>query len=193
MKIVPASPETWDALADLFAHRGGPDTRLCWCIFWRVRSKDFSNALAQNRDRLRNLVESGPPPGLVALDDGRAIGWVGLAPRPDFPRIEHSRVIPRVQGPVPWSIVCFVVSRDARGRGVAGSLLAAAVEHARAAGAPAVEGYPIDLSEIPAGRIRDTGAYVGTLTMFERAGFHVVAQTSSVSSGAPRVVVRRDL
>jgi GNAT superfamily N-acetyltransferase len=194
MEIVPASPAIWDALADLFARRGGPDTRFCWCIFWRVRSKDFGAATpAANRERLRGLVEAGPPPGLVALEDGRAIGWVGLAPRPEYRRIEHSRVIPRVEGPVPWSVSCFVVAREARGRGVASALLAAAVDHARAAGAVALEGYPIDPAGIAGGRVRDTGAYVGTRSMFERAGFRVAAPTASVSGGAPRVVMRLGL
>jgi GNAT superfamily N-acetyltransferase len=193
MEIVPASPAVWDALADLFARRGGPDTPFCWCIFWRVRSKDFSEASpASNRQRLRALVEQGPPPGLVAIEDGRAIGWVGLAPRPEYQRIERSKVIPRVEGPVPWSVSCFVVSRDARGRGIASALLVAAVDHARAAGAEAVEGYPIDPSAAPGGRVRDTSAYVGTRSMFERAGFRIAAETGSKSGGAPRVVARLD-
>jgi len=193
VEIVPATTDLWPQLVDLFAHRGGPDTRFCWCIFWRVRSKDFSEASpAANRERLRALVEQGPPPGLVAVEDDRAIGWVGLAPRPEYQRIEHSRVIPRVDGPAPWAISCFVVSRDARGRGVASALLAAAVEHARAAGAAAVEGYPIDTDAAGGGRVRDTGAYVGTRSMFERAGFRIAAQTTSVSGGAPRVVARLD-
>jgi GNAT superfamily N-acetyltransferase len=194
MEIVPASPATWDALVDLFARRGGPDTPFCWCVFWRIRSKDFAHSTpAANRARLRALVEEGPPPGLVSIEDGRAVGWVGLAPRPDYRRIEHSRVIPRIDGPVPWAITCFVVSRDARGRGIASALLAAAVDHARTAGAEAVEGYPIDPSAAPGGRVRDTGAYVGTRSMFERAGFRLAAETTSKSGGAPRVVMRRDL
>lgn len=83
MRIEPVSPATWDALVDLFARRGGPDTRFCWCIYWRVRSRDFSAATsAANRERLHALVEHGPPPGLVALEEERAIGWVGLAPAP---------------------------------------------------------------------------------------------------------------
>ena len=191
VEILPATIDLWDQLADLFARRGGPDTPFCWCIFWRVRSKDFSEASpASNRERLRALVEQGPPPGLVAVEDGRAIGWVGLAPRGQYQRLEHSRVIPRVEGPDPWVVSCFVVSRDARGRGVASALLAAAVDHARAAGAAALEGYPIDPAEAEGGRVRDTGAYVGTRSMFERAGFGIVAQTTSKSSGAPRVVAR---
>jgi GNAT superfamily N-acetyltransferase len=193
VEILPATAATWDRLADLFAHRGGPDTRFCWCMFWRLRSKDFSEAgSAANRSRLRDLVEHGPPPGLLAIDGDRALGWVGLAPRPEYPRIEHSRVLPRVDDPVPWVVSCFVVSTDSRGRGIASALLAAAVEHARGAGAVALVGYPIDPG--PAGgRVRDTGAYVGTRSMFERAGFKIEAPTSSTSAGAPRVVARLEL
>jgi GNAT superfamily N-acetyltransferase len=191
--IVPATAAAWDALADLFARHGGGDARFCWCAWWRIRAKEFAaSSPAANRERLRALVEAGRPPGLVALEDGRAIGWVGLGPRRDFERIERSRVIPRVDGPTPWAIVCFVVATDARGRGVASALLEAAVEHARGAGAPAIEGYPIDVAAT-GGRVTDTGAYVGTRSMFERAGFRLAASTTSRSGGAPRVVMRREL
>jgi GNAT superfamily N-acetyltransferase len=192
MKIVPATPDVLPLLEDLFARRAGGDARTCSCLWWRVRARDFGTS-AGNRESLRRLVQDGPPPGLIALEDGRAIGWVALGPRPVFERIERSRVIPRVEGPVPWAIVCFVVASDARGRGIASALLAAAVQHARAAGAPAVEGYPIDPASVPGGRVRDTGAYVGTRSMFERAGFVVAALTTSHSGGAPRVVMRLDL
>ncbi len=194
MEIVPATSATWGALADLFARRGGGDARFCWCLWWRARARDFAASTpAANRERLRVLVDAGPPPGLVALEDGRAVGWVGLGPRADFERIERSRVIPRLAGRPPWAITCFVVATDARGRGVATALLDAAVDHARAAGAVAVEGYPIDPAAAPGGRVRDTGAYTGTRGMFERAGFRLAATTDSVSGGAPRVVMRLDL
>ncbi len=194
MEIRPATTHLWPLLADLFARHGGPDTRSCWCAWWRLRAKDFAaSSSAANRERLRGLVESGPPPGLLALEDDRAVGWVGLGPRPEFKRIELSRVIPRVEGPTPWAIVCFVVAADSRGRGVADALLAAAVEHARDAGALALEAYPIDPAAAPGGRVRDTGAYVGTRSMFERAGFRLASATTSHSGGAPRVVMRREL
>ena len=194
MEIKPATSDLWPQLQALFAHGGGPDARFCWCVYWRVRSMEFSRAApAANRERLRHLVETGPPPGLVALEADRAVGWVGLGPRPTFPRLERSRVIPRTDGPVPWSIVCFIVARDARGHGIARDLLGAAVEHARAAGATAVEGYPIDTSAVVDGRVADTGAYVGTRSMFERAGFRLIASTTAVSGGAPRIVMRLEL
>jgi len=194
LEIRPATADAWPTIEELFSRRGGGDARFCWCRWWRVRAKDFAAATsAQNRESLRQLVEGGPPPGLVALRDGRAIGWVGLGPRADFERIERSRVIPRLEGPPPWAVNCFVVAADARGRGVASALLAAAVEHARSAGAQAVEGYPIDLAAAPTVRVPETSAFVGTRTMFERAGFQLAAATASHSGGVPRVVMRLQL
>jgi len=38
-----------------------------------------------------------------------------------------------------------------------------------------------------------TMAFVGTKSMFERAGFRVIGSTDAVASGMPRLIMRRDL
>lgn len=70
------------------------------------------------------------------------------------------------------------------------ALLDGAVEFARENGAPAIEGYPIDND---GARIDLTMAYVGTRALFEKAGFVKAADTTSVLSGFPRVLMRLDL
>jgi GNAT superfamily N-acetyltransferase len=77
---------------------------------------------------------------------------------------------------------CFFVRRDQRGGGVAEVLLDAAVAHAGSRGAAIVEGYPVDQDLHPTG---PTELFVGTLSMFQRAGFHEVARMGS------RPLVRR--
>ena len=57
------------------------------------------------------------------------------------------------------------------------------------AGAPAVEAYPVD----PPGRMDTTMAFVGTRSMFQRAGFRVIGTTDAVASKVPRLIMRRDL
>jgi GNAT superfamily N-acetyltransferase len=89
-----------------------------------------------------------------------------------------------------WSIVCFVVDPRERRHGLARAMLAAAVEHARGAGATSVEAYAID----PLGeRIPNPIAYGGTRSMFEEAGFRVVAERLAGRTRWPRPVVRLDL
>jgi ribosomal protein S18 acetylase RimI-like enzyme len=190
-EVRPLSGETWDALAELF--REGGDPRGCWCQHWRLRSKDMAAAkVPQLRERLRDRAGSTEPPGLVAFDGERAVGWVSLGPRTDFERIERSRVIPKVDDRPVWSIVCFAVSSTARGRGVARALLDAAVAYARARGATMLEAYPVAVDAREP--IHPDAAFTGTLPMFERAGFRVVAdRASDPSSSHQRVVVRREL
>jgi ribosomal protein S18 acetylase RimI-like enzyme len=191
VKVVPLTAEAWDALAELFSEGGDP--RWCWCQHWRLRSKDMAAAkVPQLRERLHDQARSPDPPGLVAFDGERAVGWVSLGPRTEFERIVRSRVIPTIDDRPVWSIVCFAVSTSARGQGVARALLDAAVAYARERGADAVEAYPVAIGDGEA--IHPDAAFTGTLPMFERAGFTVVAdRASDPSSSHQRVVVRREL
>jgi GNAT superfamily N-acetyltransferase len=189
MDIVPVSRAVWPALAELFA--AGGDPKWCWCQFWRKPGSNWSNTSADvNRADLEALTDAGDPaPGLVALLDGKAVGWVGLGPREAFPRLERSRTLPHLPGEDVWSINCFVVARTARRSGVARALLAAAVEYAAAHGAKLVEGYPVATG---GSRIPSASVYTGTASMFEASGFEVAAaSTSKAATGAPRVLMRR--
>lgn len=186
--------ETWDALAELF--REGGDPRWCWCQYWRLRSKDFGVAkVPELRERLRSQAAAAPqadPPGLVAFDGDRAVGWVSLGPRHAYERIVRSRVIPKIDAEPVWSIVCFAVSESARGQGVGRALLDVAIEFARARGVQTLEAYPVVVEAGAA--IHPESAFTGTLPMFERAGFEVVVERASDPSSAhTRVVVRRDI
>jgi ribosomal protein S18 acetylase RimI-like enzyme len=189
--VRPVTSETWDALADLF--REGGDPRWCWCQYWRLRSKDFSAAkVPELRERLHEKAMSQQPPGLLAFDGDRAVGWVSIGPRTDYERIVRSRVIPTIDDRPVWSIVCFAVSPTARGRGVARALLEGAIAYAGERGAVALEAYPVRVGDGEA--IHPESAFSGTLPMFERAGFRVVAdRASDPSSSRQRVVVRREL
>lgn len=195
VRVVPLDSGSWPALEALF--REGGDPRWCWCQFWRLRSKDFGAAkVSQLRERLHAQAESAEPPGLVALQgdghDARAVGWVSLGPRATFERIVRSKVIPTIDERPVWSIVCFAVSASSRGEGVARRLLEAAVAYANARGAEALEAYPV---RTDAGEgIHPDSAFTGTLPMFERLGFHIVAERASDPSATlTRVVVRLEL
>lgn len=187
------TPERFPDLAALFEEGGDP--RWCWCTYFRFRGRSWSNSTAAgNRAALHELAERDPgehpAPGLVAYRGERAIGWVSLAPRADYERLAHSTVLAPVDDVPVWSIVCFVVSRRARGQGVATALLAAAVAYARDRGATTLEAYPVDPGE---GRIPAANAYHGTLSMFERSGFRVVARRQWNATAPVRPIVRLDL
>lgn len=192
LEIRPLTARRMQDLAALFNQGGDP--KWCWCAYFRVRGLDWSNSTpAGNRKVLEGAVKAnareGRAPGLVAYRDGEAVGWVSLAPREDFDRLEHSRVLARVDDRPVWSIVCFAVARAARGQGVAEAMLAAAVDYAREHGAKLLEGYPLDTSG--GRRVPAASAYQGTLRMFERAGFRVVERRQANASSPVRPIVRR--
>jgi len=187
----PLTPERIPDLATLFEQGGDP--KWCWCSSFRLRSQDFTKANPEsNREVLRTAVrEQSNAPGLVAYEDGAAVGWVSLGPRSDFERLAHARVLAPVDDKPVWSIVCFVVGRKSRRQGVARALLDAAVAYAREHGATTIEAYPTEVPE--GGRIPSANAYMGTLGMFERAGFKVVERRQANATTAVRPIVRRSL
>jgi GNAT superfamily N-acetyltransferase len=187
--VEPLTPARFADLVALFEEGG--DARWCWCQYFRVRGLDWSNSTAaENRARLETMTVAGPPPGLVAYRDGRAVGWVSLGPRESYERLEHAQLLARVDERPVWSIVCFVVSRRARRSGVAAALLEAAIGYAGANGATLLEAYPVDTG---GAQIAAASAYHGTLPMFERAGFTVVARRQWNRSSPVRAIVRREL
>lgn len=187
VEIHPLTRERLPDLAALFGEGG--DAKRCWCAFWRVRGSDWSDWTAEkNRTVLEGLADRDPAPGLVAYAGGRAVGWVSVGPREDYERLERSKVLARIDDKPVWSVVCFVVSRSVRGRGVASVLLEAAVDYARDHGATLVEGYPVDPTR---GRVPAASAYTGALAMFERAGFEVVDRRQWNASSPVRPIVRR--
>jgi GNAT superfamily N-acetyltransferase len=190
IEILPLTPERWADVTALFDEGGDPKT--CSCMFWRVRSKDWSFAnAAEARNGLHELVaaDRDPAPGLLAYADGRPVGWVSVAPRSDYGRLVNSRVRPPIDDRPVWSIVCFVVSRSARGQGLTTRLLDAAMDYAIERGAPALEAYPVAAG---AGRIPAAVGYTGLLSTFLAAGFEVVREIDSPGATVQRVIVRRE-
>jgi GNAT superfamily N-acetyltransferase len=191
LEIVPLAGPTWPALLALF-EKGGDPSR-CWCAFWRLTATDSSRmSTAQNRAWLEAQAQgaSDIPAGLVAQQDGIAVGWVSLAPREDFKRLARSRGIPMIDGDNVWSVTCFVVDRSVRGHGLSAVLLNAALGFATGHGAGTIEAYPLAM---PADtRIPPAAAYTGVESTFLGAGFRRLSETTSTAGGLPRVIVRRD-
>lgn len=189
IEVVPATADRWPDVVAVMGGSGGD--RGCWCQYYRWSSSDFSALGAGGgRRALESQVATGPPPGLLGYIDGVPVGWVGIGPRAEMGRLVRSRTIPLIDDVAVWSILCFLVRPGFRRRGVTRALLDGVIAHAGAAGAPALEAYPIDAE----GRRLDvTLSYVGFTSTFEAAGFRRVVETAGRSAGRPRWLMRLDL
>ena len=97
----PLTPSRWDDFADLFGPRGA--TGGCWCMWWRITNKEFeANKGEGNRMAIKDLVDKGTIPGILAYDGDQAIGWCSVAPREEFTRLERSRILKPVDEQPVW-------------------------------------------------------------------------------------------
>jgi hypothetical protein len=184
LRIVPANHATWADLECVFEgvkRHGSP----CYCQRFKVRDRDWAAVGPDERaHRLRDQTDCGHPDSdttsdLVAFDGDEPAGWCAVEPRTSYPHLRTS--------PVPWSgrdedkddpgvwaITCVIVRRSHRRSHVTYELVEAAVDHAMAHGAVAIEGYPMIThpdQEITWGEL-----HVGSLGAFTAAGFHEVTQ-----------------
>jgi GNAT superfamily N-acetyltransferase len=184
IEIHPLTTDRWEDLVSLFGERGACGG--CWCMWWRLARSEFERRKgAGNRRALRRIVGAGRVPGLIAYVGGAAAGWCSVAPRDDYPVLERSRVLRRVDERPVWSVVCFFIARPHRRTGLASRLLESAVSYAREKGASIVEGYPVEPRRSP---MPDAFAYTGIASIFLRAGFAEAARRSPT-----RPIMRRYL
>ena len=166
----------WDDLERLFESRGGPKS--CWCMVWRAGAKT-----AKGPDRkaaMRRKVCEGVPIGLLGYSNDEPVAWCSIAPRTTYRDLGGPTSIGEPPEEV-WSLVCFFIRRELRGKGLTKRIVEAAVQHAAKRGAKVVEAYPVEQGS-PSYR------FMGYLPTFSAAGFRGVGR-----AGTRRHVMRREL
>jgi GNAT superfamily N-acetyltransferase len=166
----------WDDLERLFESRGGPKS--CWCMVWRAGAKT-----AKGPDRkaaMKRYVCEGVPIGLLGYSSGEPVAWCSIAPRTTYRDFGGPTNVSELPEDV-WSLACFFIRRELRGKGLTKKIIEAAVQHAAKRGAKVVEAYPVEPGS-PSYR------FMGYLSTFSAAGFHEVGR-----AGTRRRVMRRAL
>ena len=165
-------PLTPDLAADYFAFfdrpafADNPQWAGCYCRCYHVdparETRDDTDAEGNRADVARRIAE-GHMAGYLAYAGAEVVGWLNAGPSRYYPAAN-------VGGPDPDAermahIVCFVVAPAWRGKGVARTLLEAALADAKARGLALVQAAPRLAAEGGAAN------YHGPLSMFEKAGF----------------------
>jgi GNAT superfamily N-acetyltransferase len=163
-------------------HSDENDAGWCRCVAWWVPTWDgWGDRSGEDNAAVRaSLCRQGEYDGLLAYVQREPVGWCQVGPRDRLAKLVAQLELE--PSATTWAVTCFLVAPGWRRRGVAATLLAAAVEHARAAGATRVEGYPRVGAELDDGE-----AWTGTEALFARAGFALIR------AGRPRQVMGLDL
>ncbi len=170
----PLTPERWLDFERLFEEHGVQNG--CWCMYWRTRRADCQRGYGDgNKGAFKAIVKGGKIPGILAYDAHRTVAWCSIAPRDDYPVLERSRTLKRVDNQPVWSITCFFVSQDYRRKGMTELLIQAAIGYAQSKGARIIESYPLR-TEIT--KLLPYERYMGIQSTYERLGFQVVARRS---------------
>ena len=174
--VRPVTEELFDDVQTVFGERGQPAR--CQCQGYRMGWYDRkSDNVAGRRELLRDQVSEGH--GLLAYLDGEPVGWCSIAPRCDYTYLRQTTWKGRNEeksDPGIWAVTCFVTRTGFRHQGVSRALAAGTVELARAAGARAVEAYP--MKPAPGKEVTWGEMHVGALSAFEAAGYRIVTRPS---------------
>lgn len=173
-EVHPLSPDRWPDLVQLFGPRGACGG--CWCMWWRLSRSEYDEMKGDvNRQAFEEIVRSGEAPGLLLYAEGQPAGWCSIGPREDFPALERSRILKRVDEEPVWSVVCFFIEKSHRCQGLTVRLLQAALDYAARNGAKIIEGYPHDEAGEKA---PEAFVFTGLVGAFREAGFQEVARRS---------------
>jgi ribosomal protein S18 acetylase RimI-like enzyme len=158
--------EAWLNFFDHEAFADNPRWASCYCQFptvdhatmvWKDRSAE------QNRERACQRIAAGQQHGLVALAQGRVVGWCHAGPWTEATIMDDSQ--PEPLAAQLGAITCFVVAPPWRGVGVATALLDAACEALQQSGCVAVDAWTEpDAADVAA-------MHSGPLALYQRAGF----------------------
>ncbi|HYK98310.1 MAG TPA: GNAT family N-acetyltransferase [Candidatus Acidoferrales bacterium] len=193
LEIRPLTPAHVDDVKKITASTFGSQ---CWDLWWRYTKAEWKGAAIsggtkdensrRRREILQKLARRRHAPVLVAYEGDEPMGFVSLGPRADYKELNRGKTTQPVDDVPAWVIPCITVRKTYRGRGIALALLRAAIEYAAKHGAPAVDGYPRPDER----RFSDGAVFMGTESLFRRAGFRKIRGVLGTPPWAPRLTMR---
>ncbi len=148
----------------------------CWCQHWRVpRGGKLWDEMKGEpaRKQMKKLFADNTITGLLAYDGRDAVGWCSYGPRGNFPRLDNTKAYRRNDTAGVWSINCFFIDKNYRGKGLARMILKAALKFLRARNVKIVEAYPVTLTK-DGKKLPAAFSFTGPLQMFLDEGFEII-------------------
>jgi len=182
-ELAPEMLDDYLAFFDTEAFADFPWWSACYCRFWDDRVDIEGDSSAGHREDYRALVTElvlkRQQQGLLAYSEGKVVGWCNAKARLGYTMPRRIERAPADDAARVGSVVCFIVAKDFRGRGLASAMLDAACEKFRREGLTIAEAYPTTAP--PSGPYADqipwsAHNHTGPLEMYRKAGFTVHQQ-----------------
>lgn len=205
IEIQALTPALEEAYLDFFDHRAfsdGSPYYPCYCNAFNLRAAEIGDLREQAkryggpegwkralRESAARMVRAKKIRGYLAFDQGLAVGWCNANDRTNYYRVGEFDLdhLPEDRAPSDCpragqikSIVCFEISPEYRGKGIAAQLLDRVCVDAQREGYAFVEAYPSEQAQ-PA------LAFTGPIRLYEKAGFTEYARLG------PTIVMRKPL
>lgn len=178
IKTVRLGKEMAGSYLDFFDHRAFSDGNIqkgCYCVWHHWTEKhEYERSLLPEDERpfakrafAEELIRDGLLNGFAAFHGEQMIGFCNADDKAHYFRLNEEKAPNDRSNDRVFSVVCFTVAPEMRGKGVATALLGHACRYAEKNGYDFIEGYP------PHGdfTVSDCG---GPASMYEKQGFEIV-------------------
>lgn len=192
IEILALTPELENAYFDFFDNRAfsdGSPYYPCYCNAFNMSAAEIREELHKRariygggtegwkrvlRESAVRMVRAGKIRGYLAFDQGISVGWCNANDRMNYYRVGEFDLCDVPEDKIASdcqrkgsikSIVCFEISPEYRGKGIASQLLNRVCADAKKEGYDFVEAYPVEQSQ------NNTLAFTGPIHLYEKAGF----------------------
>ncbi|MHB0898008.1 MAG: GNAT family N-acetyltransferase [Spirochaetales bacterium] len=119
----------WLEFFDAKAFKDHQEWETCYCTYYfQPKPEEYKNIHSRKRNYAVWLIEKGIMQGYLAYEDNKVIGWCNSNSKRSFPRLN---TISDTQEETIKSIVCFIVEKEYRNRGIASALVQEVIKDAK--------------------------------------------------------------
>lgn len=200
IEIKALTPDLGEAYFDFFDNRAfsdGSPYYPCYCNVFNMSAAEIKKELYEQaklyggstegwkralRESAVRMVRAEKIRGYLAFDKGISIGWCNANDRMNYYRVgefdlsnvPEDEAAPNCQrkGQIK-SVVCFEISPEYRGKGIATQLLNRVCDDAKMEGYDFVEVYPVEQMQ------NNVLAFTGPIHLYEKAGFTEFSRTGT--------------
>lgn len=158
-----------------------PDWSRCYCYSFHFTGTKKQWNKKDNREAVMKLIQEGKMRGYLAFFNNTPIGWCNVNDRNNYQRLKHHYDYEEDPGKKICSIVCFLISPNFRGKGIAKLLLEKVIIDYTFKSYDYIEAFPAN------GEESCEKNYKGPLSLYQKFDFTIMQEFKAYT------IVRREL